>query len=98
MEKVFIVFLGVLFSLILLDNGKSHAKVYVPTCHYIINYLCNAKSNQDFNTPPPGANLRHLTIFCFREVGNLTGKPFHGVGNLFLGGVGNIIGEVTGFK
>ena len=98
MEKVFIVFLGVLFSLILLDNGKSHAKVYVPTCHYIINYLCNAKSNQDFNTPPPGANLRHLTIFCFREVGNLTGKPFHGVGNLCLGGVGNIIGEVTGFK
>lgn len=55
------------------------------------------KSNQNFNTPP-GGKPGHLTILCARGLGNLTGKAFQGVGNLFLGGVGNVIAEVSGLK
>ena len=66
MEKVFIVYLafGVLFSLILLENGKSLAKVYVLSCHHIINYPCNAKSNQNFNTPPGGKTRAFDYFLC----------------------------------
>ena len=38
--------------------------------------------------PPPRANPGHLTIFCARGVGNLTGKSFPGVGNLTFAWVG----------
>ena len=38
--------------------------------------------------PPPRENPGHLTIFCARGVGNLTGKAFPGVGNLTLPGWG----------
>ena len=34
------------------------------------------------STSPFWANLGHLTVFCARGVGNLTGKAFPGVGNL----------------
>ena len=47
------------------------------------------------STSPPGqtpgkprANPGHLTIFCARGVGNLTGKAFLGVGNLTFAWVG----------
>ena len=38
--------------------------------------------------PPPRANPGHLTTFCARGVGNLTGKAFPGVGNLTFAWVG----------
>ena len=44
--------------------------------------------------PPPRANPGHLTIFCARGVGNLTGKAFPGWG-ICLGGVGKIEPEVS---
>ena len=44
------------------------------------------RSNRNFNIPPPRANPGHLTIFCARGVGNLTGKAFPGVGNLTFAG------------
>ena len=57
------------------------------------------RSNRNYNSPPSPppppsrANPSHLTIFCAREVENLTGKAFPGMGNLtgkaFLG-VGNL--------
>ena len=46
------------------------------------------RSNRNFNIPPPRANPGHLTIFCARGVGNLTGKSFPGVGNLTFAWVG----------
>ena len=45
------------------------------------------RSNRNFNIPPR-ANPGHLTIFCARGVGNLTGKAFPGVGNLTFAWVG----------
>ena len=59
------------------------------------------KSKLQHVPPPPSrANLGHLTIFCARGMGNLTGKAFCGVGNLtfVFGGVGKIEPEVSGFK
>ena len=47
------------------------------------------RSNRNLNIPPPPrANPGHLTIFCARRVGNLTGKAFPGVGNFTLPGWG----------
>ena len=46
------------------------------------------RSNRNFNIPPPRANPGHLTTFCARGVGNLTGKAFPGVGNLTFAWVG----------
>ena len=47
------------------------------------------RSNRNFNTPSrPRENPEHLTIFCARGVGNLTGKAFLGVGNLTFAWVG----------
>ena len=36
------------------------------------------------HTYPPRANLGHLTTFCARRMGSLTGKAFSGMGNLTL--------------
>ena len=48
--------------------------------------------------PSPQGNLGHLTIFCARGVGNLTGKAFSGGRefDLCLGGVGKIEPLVSG--
>ena len=46
------------------------------------------KSKLQHPPPPPQANPGHLTIFCARGVGNLTGKAFPGVGNLTFAWVG----------
>ena len=60
---------------------------------YLLRYrstyrLFMRRSNRNFNIPPPRANPGHLTIFCARGVGNLTGKAFPGVGNLTFAWVG----------
>ena len=59
--------------------------------HTVYDYAGKVNLNTNDNAPiksklqhprPPRANPGHLTIFCARGVGNLTGKAFPGVGNL----------------
>ena len=43
-----------------------------------ITSLCADLIETSINLPPPKPNFGHLTPFCARGVGNLTGKAFPG--------------------
>ena len=70
-----------------LEAGGDFLKQLIGVVRGLVFAFAPIKSKLQ-HPPPPRENPGHLTIFCARGVGNLTGKAFPGVGNLTFAWVG----------